>query len=170
MNCFSKPLLNCVVFVIVQKLFHLFCCPLWDQPLVLNLLPEIRFVEVWCIIRSHDLKQFDSLYNGEFFLLTNIKFLARNVVAFRQKVIIFLGNHFGSSNHHWIDFVALDGISDPITNIDWSLIKILHFHLGLLWLYLVSEALVLVNENTSMLINECFQIVKVLAAFRNVKH
>lgn len=170
MNCFGQPLFYGIVLMLGPEFFHLLSCSLRDESWILNLLPEGWLVEVRCVIWTHDLEKLNSLNYSELFLLADIKFFARDVVAFWQFVVILLCNHFGSSNLHWITFISIDRVSDPVADVDRPLVKIFHLKLCVLWLYLVGETLVLVDHYSSVLVNEMFQIIKVLTTFGNIKH
>ena len=79
-------------------------------------------------------------------------------------------NHFGATDLHGVIFVAFNCISNPVTNVNSSLIEIFHLHFGMFWLNLISKAFVLVYDHSSMLLYRNFQFIIKLAAFWYVKH
>jgi len=118
MNCFREPLFNCVVLMLTPELLHLIGCSLWNQSLILNFLPERCLVKILSVVCAHDLKEFDSFNDCELFLFSNIQLFTCYVDTFRQEIVVFLGHHLGASNFHGVSLIAIDGISDPVANVN----------------------------------------------------
>ena len=118
MNGFSEPLLNCVVFVLVPESLHLISGPLRYKSLVLDLLPKRLLVQILGVVRTHYLKQLDSLNNCKLLFLADIQLFARLIVYFAEEIVIFLLYQLSSTDLHGVTFTLTDCISNPVANID----------------------------------------------------
>lgn len=131
----------------------------------------MRLLHIWRRVLTHDCEHFEALSDREALLLADVEPLALFVLIDEQHMIIRSVQQFFSSNHSWRLLVLFDGLRDPLLDVDLARIVIFLFQsLSFIGLELVRAALVLFDNEATMLLNLFLETVVLVAAFRHVEH
>jgi len=149
-----KPLLHCVVFVFVPELLHLFSRSFWKHLIGFDVFPEANLVEVVSVVGAEQAEQGDALNDCEVFLLADVELATVVPGVLGDEVVVLVQQHFVASNFIRIFLSFVNGLIDPTILVDLAPIEESELDFGLLRLDLVGEALVLVDDHSSVLFNE----------------
>ena len=170
-NGLSQPLLRSEILVRQPKFLELFVAPLGNFLLLTKPLPKLRLVQILGGIGIDNGKELYAFYYCELLLFTNIQLFAIIMLIVLQKVITFLIIHLVATGLLRRLFIQMQLICDPCADIYWTLVEISLFQfLCELWLDLVCVALVLVNHETAIGIDDLLQLLVVVAAFGYIEH
>lgn len=106
------------------------------------------------MIRGDDVKHFEALIDRKFFLLTDDEFFTSFFGSIDHNLMLFTTlQKFLSTNLGFI-LDLLKSLMNPGVSVDGTFIIVLKFEsFDLLWSYLISAALVLLTDNTAMVLN-----------------
>ena len=169
-DCLHEPLLNCVTFIFCPKLLHKISSSFRNVFVILKSLPKTYFIHGFAIIWAHDLEEHEALNYSELLLLTNIQLFTLLRMTVDQETIVFDRYHLITSDFIWVSFEVVDCFFYPCALINWTSVEIFHLKFCWIWSYLVSEALILVYNHSSMIFYPCFKFIVFFSTLGNVKH
>ena len=165
------------MFILVIEFLHLLRSPLWNSIVLLNVEPEGVLVQILRVVGAHQREELKALDDCKLLLLADVEVLALVLICFEQYVIIFLLNHFIAADFIWVLLVHcfINGFLDPAVEVDCTFVEVFDLEqLSVVWLDLVCEALVLIDNHATMFLDHLLAFFIYLlflwVHFRNIKH
>ena len=153
-----QPLLRRMVLELLEELKHLLRCPLRNLILILHILPELQLCHFFLLMNIDHREQSDTLKNCKLFLGTNVESLelfTKSGVVNDHEVLLDLESVRPTGHHPVICHGMLDDrLPEPLFLEHFSKVEVPLLQFGIIVHYLVGVALELVDDHSSVALDE----------------